>query len=638
MQIVRRFLISISLLLSFTSVFAGITNDSADYHTKDTIKDAVVRSLRFDNSLAIPTIFEKDSINDNHFRSLPYYKATLYPAYLGVVGQAAYSLSYFDNRKLNDNPFMSPFALSFFSAADKDFYNTRRPFTIIKFVGSSNMFESFNALHTQNITKEWNIGFEMNFYGAIGAYNYQKASTHDMRLFTTFFGSRYSIVAQYSFNRLFSQENGGVKNVEKLRTNSNYDTKMLDVYLSGANSVTRFTQLYIKQEFNLTGRYRKPDSLKIELNEFPLSLGHELKSERSYRMYKETLSALSTVFYPTKPLNSATTRDSSISKVISNFFFLKASSNKKRSNIQTLIAGVGVETENYIITDYEMWGKSSIFNNGYLQMNLWNKSKSHKGFDAQARYYLSGRKQSNIETHAGIYSDYKKFDSLRIEANIDGQISSPSYFYTTYRSNHFSWNNNNLKNQQVVTASAQIHSLHDKYHLKVSASVLQNYVYVSDDLSIQQHNDNIIVYALDAGKKTNVGCLYLSNNIVFQHANTSIISAPQFVTVNTIALKARLFKKALKMKVGLDIYYWSKFYEPGYMPELGVFYKQSSNKTGDYPLTDVFIQFDYKRLQFFLKYSHASYYLTSGTNFNTVNRYPLDKPAISYGLSWYFYN
>jgi len=71
---------------------------------------------------------------------------------------------------------------------------------------------------------------------------------------------------------------------------------------------------------------------------------------------------------------------------------------------------------------------------------------------------------------------------------------------------------------------------------------------------------------------------------------------------------------------------------------LGVFYKQTKTKTGEYPFVDAFLQFSFKRMQVFFKYSHASYYVTSSNNFFSVYNYPLDKPTFSYGLSWYFYN
>jgi hypothetical protein len=284
-----------------------------------------------------------------------------------------------------------------------------------------------------------------------------------------------------------------------------------------------------------------------------------------------------------------------------------------------------------------MWNKTSLYNNGFLQGSLWNYAKSHKGFDANSRLYLTGRKQGNLDVQSRIYLDFRKFDSLRIEAKVLGDITSPSYFYSNYRSNHFIWNNSNLVKQESITGILQLYSLYQKYHLKAAATVLNNYIYVGADLNVHQTNKEIIITAIDAGKKTNWGFLYLSTNAVVQSSNT-IIQIPLFATTNTIAVKAHLFKNALKMKTGFDLYYWSKYKAPAYMPELGVFYKQYTIKSGNYPFVDAFVQFDFKRMQVFFKYSHASYYVTGNENFFSVANYPLDKPTFSYGLSWYFYN
>ena len=153
-----------------------------------------------------------------------------------------------------------------------------------------------------------------------------------------------------------------------------------------------------------------------------------------------------------------------------------------------------------------------------------------------------------------------------------------------------------------------------------------------------QNRLNVFVYALDAGKQTNLGILYLSNNLVLQQSSNAVVSVPALVTSNTIAIKAKFFKKALAMKTGFDVYYWTKFFAPAYMPELGVLYRQTNHSVGDYPFVDAFLQLNFKRMQLFLKYSHASYYVTSSNYFQSVDNYPLDKPTLSYGLSWYFYN
>jgi len=637
---VRKSIVFIILVLSFAIGKAAQTIDTTKSKPKDSVKVIarlpIVRKLRFDNPYAAPTLFVKDSVNDELYRSLPYFKTTEYPAYLGVIGQAAFSLAYFDNKQLTDNPFLSPFALNFFSSDDKEYYNTRRPYSILKFNGGANVLENFDALLTQNVNKEWNVGFDMHFYGSKGAYNYQKASTHQAKAFTTYFGPRYSIVAQYSANRLFTQENGGIENVQLLR-NSQYSPATLDADLTAANSKTRFTQFYVKQEFNLSGRYHKPDSMKVELQEFPICIGHELKADHSFRSFTQTPSYLDKNIYPNKGLDTTKTSDSSLSKVITNFVYLKVSANRNRANSQTIIGGVGVESENYIFSDHLMWNKPNLYNNSFVQGSLWNYAKSHQGFDANTRFYLTGRKQANLLAQARIYLDFHSLDSLRIEAKVEGTVSSPSYFYTSYCSNHFTWNNDNLSKQETVTGTLQLYSLYDKYHLKASATLMNNYVYVDQNLKVDQTNKGIIITAIDGGKKTNWGILYLSTNAVVQSSNT-IVQIPLFATTNTIAIKAKLFKKALSMKTGFDVYYWTKYYAPAYMPELGVFYKQFNVKSGDYPFVDAFVQFDFKRMQVFFKYSHASYYVTNSTNFFSVAHYPLDKPSFAYGLSWYFYN
>jgi len=99
-----------------------------------------------------------------------------------------------------------------------------------------------------------------------------------------------------------------------------------------------------------------------------------------------------------------------------------------------------------------------------------------------------------------------------------------------------------------------------------------------------------------------------------------------------------LFKKKLTLKTGFDFWYWTRFNTPGYSPVTGGFFNQEYYSHGNYPLVDYFLQFNFKRMQVFVKYAHVSYYLTNTNDYIAISRYPMQKGNFSFGISWYFYN
>ena len=319
-----RCLILFLFINPLTRLEAGVINDSVRFAVRDTIKDAVVRRLCFDSRYFVPYIAKYDSSENDIQRYLPYYRHTLYPMNLGIIGSAVVSHSFFDMPSGGDYIFLKPFAFHFFDYKNAEFYNTRRPYSRMKFSGSANQLEAFNAIITQNMTKEWNIGAELDFNGAKGAIKNQKTGTHELRAFSTYYGSRYSFVGQYSVNRLFAQENGGVQDSTDMRM-SGLLAEMGNVNLPNAQSVTRFRQIYLRQEFNLTGRYKKPDSIKVEFWEFPLSLGHEFKADRAYRRFQETLEGIdaSRKYYGKLGIDTLATLDTVLQSNITNSLFLK---------------------------------------------------------------------------------------------------------------------------------------------------------------------------------------------------------------------------------------------------------------------------------------------------------------------------
>ena len=61
-------------------------------------------------------------------------------------------------------------------------------------------------------------------------------------------------------------------------------------------------------------------------------------------------------------------------------------------------------------------------------------------------------------------------------------------------------------------------------------------------------------------------------------------------------------RDVLRLQIGLDGRYNTRYYAPGYNPALSAFYNQREVEVGNYPYVDAFVMGKWKRMRIFLKY------------------------------------
>ena len=128
-----------------------------------------------------------------------------------------------------------------------------------------------------------------------------------------------------------------------------------------------------------------------------------------------------------------------------------------------------------------------------------------------------------------------------------------------------------------------------------------------------------------------------SPNIIYQSLSSDLIpDIPALITVQHISYSNRIFK-VLDFQIGTEVFYTSEFYGPSYMPATMIYYRQNDQKTGNYPIADVYISFKLKRARFLFKVHHLNDRFIPRNNF-LVAGYPLPDRHFTLGISWSFYN
>jgi outer membrane cobalamin receptor len=74
------------------------------------------------------------------------------------------------------------------------------------------------------------------------------------------------------------------------------------------------------------------------------------------------------------------------------------------------------------------------------------------------------------------------------------------------------------------------------------------------------------------------------------------------------------------------------------MPATGQFYLQSSEKTGNYPLLDLFVNFRIKTVRIFVRGENMLDALTPATSYFLVPNYPMPGRTLKFGIIWQFFD
>ena len=116
--------------------------------------------------------------------------------------------------------------------------------------------------------------------------------------------------------------------------------------------------------------------------------------------------------------------------------------------------------------------------------------------------------------------------------------------------------------------------------------------------------------------------------------------------ISDINIWSNLFLKfkiarVLSVELGSCVTYFTKYYAPDYVPQLGQFAVQqnatSRIELGGYPWVDVYANMHLKRTRFFIAYSHVNGG-SGNKNYFLTPHYPTNGRIMHVGVSWNFYN
>lgn len=258
----------------------------------------------------------------------------------------------------------------------------------------------------------------------------------------------------------------------------------------------------------------------------------------------------------------------------------------------------------------------------------------------------------NIDFHADV--NFPLFgDTVQLAARAFFLRNKPRFFEEKYHSKHLWWDND-LSAETRTHIEGIFSYPRTRTKLRVAVEEIQNYTYfgMNYDVTEQklrsgmtagvyQESGNINVLTAQLKQDFKLGILNWENVVTYQNSSKKdVLPLPTLNVFSNLYLKFKI-AKVLSVELGGDITFFTKYYAPDYVPQLGQFAIQRTENSrielGNYPFIDVYANFHLKRARFFVMMSHVNN--ASGNKLMFLApHYPTNGNILRFGISWNFYN
>jgi len=247
---------------------------------------------------------------------------------------------------------------------------------------------------------------------------------------------------------------------------------------------------------------------------------------------------------------------------------------------------------------------------------------------------LIGGNTTGSRVYASLDIPYFHASHKRVSAEPD--VMSRFYF-----GNHFQWDNSErFVNQNYASTEARFSYQSKNLVLKPFARLTEfdNYLYYDLEALPQQFNEKITLF--QGGVDMELHTWYIHQKL-FAHytynSNDDFLRTPEYFANYQLYFQKWLFNEAIDVQIGFDIHWNSEFFADAYMPVTQQFHLQNDLLVGDYFLTDFFVNFTMKKVNFFAKLANVAqglrkdgYYITPG--------YMGQVRSFEFGLVWLLFD
>lgn len=229
---------------------------------------------------------------------------------------------------------------------------------------------------------------------------------------------------------------------------------------------------------------------------------------------------------------------------------------------------------------------------------------------------------------------------------------NPTFYQRHFHSKH-AWWDQGLEKETRSRLEAALSYQKTRTKIRVAFDNMKNYTYFSNQytitdsygrtgntVAVNQHTGNLSLLTLQLMQDISLGVFNWENVITYQKSsNTNVLPVPDLNIYSNLYLRF-MIAKVLRIDLGADVRYFTKYYAPDYSPLLGQFVVQDHGdnniKVGGYPIVNVYANMHLKHTRFFVMMTHVN--AGDGGNRFFTPHYPLNGMLLRLGVSWNFFN
>ena len=569
---------------------------------------------------------------------------------------------YFSRKEDKDFIFANAYQLFAVDPGEVIFYNTKIPFTVASYSHSGSSVNANDHLYIDfagNIKPNIGIGTKLDYVYARGEYT--SSSTKPLKWITYLYynGDQYDANFSFNLSKYANQEWGGVLNRDHTLHpdlyNENFtQARSMPTQLNDAWNTTDFYNAHFTHSYNI-GKWEERQEINekdsLVWDEFiPVAtIFHSIDFHSYSHWFRMGKNADQTDdgFFKNHYYNIDTTNDSTSYNNFSTYAGIRLNEGFNKWSQFGVSAFIGLEHQSYtnlvdeLDLDYIEHEHTST--NVWLGGQLSRHLSSALTFDVTARTAISGDKLGDVDITGEIQTvipfgrrdpetGHRK-DSITLQARGFFRNTHPSYLTNHYFSNHFKWSEDFNPIQKFhIDGYAQLSRTMTS--ARVGIEHISNFIYYdSKDYKPHQYNEQLDIFSLEFRQGLKAGSwLYWENAILMQTStDDNVLALPKFSFQTDLSLRFKI-AKVLAMQVGATGYYNTKYYAPNYQPATQQFAVQHDIECGGYPILDLYINANLKRIKFFLLINNMLGQAVTNDTFN-MPYYPQAPLRMEYGIA-----
>ncbi len=609
---------------------------------------------------------KQDTSFNYYFYDIPQFRNDVNLTWQGVSGSATQYYNFFKREEEDNAIFYTPYRDYSCSASTLPQFNTKTPYTELAYWGTLFAKDEKEEMNvrvwtSQNILPQLNLTLGYYKFGGKGMLQREDVSNSNAVVGLNWLGKKYMMHTGFIHNKITKSENGGVTDLSMIR-DTTLDARELAVNLHEASNEIKKNTLFLDQTFripfNFINRIKaKKDSTftysadSLDKDITTAYVGHSSTLDIYTKKYTDAIGSsnpeaaafYNDAFY----LNPSASADSLRTLRFDNKVFIRLQPWASDAALSKIDVGIGDKLASYYSFNPDAYisGKlrNTYLNSAYVYAGANGKIRRYVEWDATGRYVFAGYEVNDFSIKANMKFSFFPFrrdrkSPIDLKAHFETSLKQPDFYQQNLVSNHFRWSNGFGKTS-VTKIVGELDIPRWEMNASFGYALLANNLYYDNGGIIRQNDGAMSVMSAYLKKNFTLWKFHLDNQALFQlSSNTDVLPLP------TLALNLRWYiqfpvvKKVMEMQIGLNTFFTTSWYAQGYNPVLGVWYNQNSQKYGNCPYYDAFINVQWYKACIFIKFMNAGQGWPMDTkDYFTAHGNIYSQRAVKIGIFWPFY-